>query len=119
MNNRRHFGAIALAVLAICSKPGGASAFEYDVTEKSVATLQADMTAGRVTAEQIVQAYLQRIAKIDTNGPALHAVIAINPDALAQARALDSERMAKGPRRARAPNGYAPGRISGSTNRSQ
>ena len=64
------------------------------MTRKSVATLQADMGAGRITAEQIVQAYLDRIAQIDAAGPALHAVIAVNPDALAQARALDAERKA-------------------------
>jgi amidase len=79
---------------------GGAMAAGYDVAGKSVATLQADMTAGRVTAQQLVQAYLDRIKQIDSAGPALHAVIAVNPDALAQARALDAERKTKGPRSA-------------------
>jgi len=61
----------------------------YDVAEKDIATLQADMTAGRVTALELVQAYEARIAKLD---PMLHSVIALNPDAESQARALDQER---------------------------
>jgi amidase len=63
----------------------------YDVAEKDIATLQADMTAGRVDAAGLVEAYRARIAAID---PKLHSVIALNPDALAQARALDAERKA-------------------------
>src|SRR5690606_3167059 len=42
--------------------------------------------------------YLDRIEAIDRNGPALHSVIEINPDALAIAAALDRERAASGPR---------------------
>ncbi|HUO03301.1 MAG TPA: amidase [Rhizomicrobium sp.] len=68
-----------------------ASAAPYDVAEKDIATLQADMTAGRVTALELVQAYEARVARID---PMLHSVIALNPDAENQARALDQERHA-------------------------
>lgn len=63
----------------------------YDVAEKDIATLQADMAAGRVTAVGLVQAYRARIARLDSR---LHSVIALNPDALSQARALDQERQA-------------------------
>ncbi len=63
----------------------------YDVAEKDIATLQSDMSAGRVTALGLVQAYEARIAKLD---PTLHSVIALNPDAENQARALDQERKA-------------------------
>jgi amidase len=64
------------------------------VMEKSIAELQADMTAGRATSEQLVQMYLDRIEAIDRDGPRLQSVLAVNPDALAQARALDEERRA-------------------------
>ncbi|HEY4275370.1 MAG TPA: amidase family protein, partial [Rhizomicrobium sp.] len=63
----------------------------YDVVEKPIATLQADMAAGRVDAVGLVEAYRARIAAID---PKLHSVIALNPDAMAQAKALDAERKA-------------------------
>ncbi|MES1203578.1 MAG: amidase, partial [Pseudomonadota bacterium] len=64
----------------------------YPVEEKSVAQLQADMTSGAVTSEQLVQAYLARIESVDRSGPTLNSVITLNPDAAAQARALDDER---------------------------
>jgi amidase len=66
----------------------------YDVVEKSIAELAADMAAGRVTAEALAGAYLARIAAIDRAGPALRSVIAVSPRALDDARAMDAERAA-------------------------
>jgi len=45
-----------------------------------------------------VTAYLQRIEELDRKGPVLRSVLEANPDASAQAAALDAERKAKGPR---------------------
>ncbi|GAC1310801.1 MAG: amidase [Vulcanimicrobiaceae bacterium] len=64
----------------------------YAVEEKSVAALQSDLAAGNVTSEALVRAYLARIAALDASGPTLRSVIALNPHALSDARALDSER---------------------------
>jgi amidase len=44
------------------------------------------------------EAFLERIASIDRDGPTLRAVIEVNPDALAIAKTLDQERRANGPR---------------------
>ncbi|MGD9994258.1 MAG: amidase [Salinivirgaceae bacterium] len=44
-----------------------------------------------LTVEEVVQQYLNRIEQIDKNGPALNAVIQLNPDALEIARELDAE----------------------------
>lgn len=55
---------------------------------------QAAMTDGKVTAEQLVRDYLQRIERVDRAGPKLNAVIAINRHAVADARKLDAERKA-------------------------
>lgn len=44
-----------------------------------------------LTAEQLVQAYLDRIENIDRSGPKLNSIITVNPRALAEARALDRE----------------------------
>jgi amidase len=52
------------------------------------------MAAGKVTSEGLVRAYLARIEVIDRSGPELHSVIALNPHALDEARALDAERRA-------------------------
>ncbi len=77
------------ACLAACARMPS-----YDVTEKSIADLQADLSSGAVTSEALVQAYLQRIETIDRAGPTLQSVIVTNPDALSIARALDAERRA-------------------------
>jgi amidase len=66
----------------------------YSVTETSVSQLQDDMTAGKVSSEALVRAYLARIKAIDRSGPTLRSVIALNPHALADARKLDAERRA-------------------------
>ena len=66
----------------------------FDVEEKSIAELGAAMADGRTTAEGLVLAYQARIQALDLEGPALRAVLAQNPAALEQARALDAERAA-------------------------
>jgi amidase len=71
-----------------------AAAAPDPVEERSIADLQAAMAAGRASAVSLTRAYLARIAAMDRRGPALRSVIALNPDALAQARALDAERRA-------------------------
>jgi amidase len=60
--------------------------------------LSADLAAGRTTSAQLVAYYLDRIEKIDRTGPTLRAVLAENPEALADAKALDEERRASGAR---------------------
>lgn len=64
------------------------------VEETTISAEQEALTAGRTTSEALVRAYLQRIEAIDRSGPTLRSVIAINPNAIADARALDAERAA-------------------------
>jgi amidase len=65
------------------------------VEEASISELQAMMASGETTAEAITRAYLERIEELDGQ---LDAVIVTNPEAIAQARALDQERAESGPR---------------------
>lgn len=67
---------------------------QAQVEEASVASLSADLASGRTTSERTVRAYLRRIAAMDRKGPRLNAIIALNPRALAEARALDADRRA-------------------------
>jgi amidase len=88
---------IATAVVALTAGAGATAAprppsAAYRVAEKSIGDLRADLAAGRVTSVQLVQAYLRRIDRLDRHGPSLHSIIALNPDALAEARACDAER---------------------------
>jgi Asp-tRNA(Asn)/Glu-tRNA(Gln) amidotransferase A subunit family amidase len=54
------------------------------------------MQDGRLTARQLVQAYLARIEAFDKRGPALNAIIEINPRALERADELDARFAASG-----------------------
>jgi len=54
----------------------------------SLTQLQAALASGEVSGERLVEFCLQRIERLDRKGPALHAVIATNPDALSDARKL-------------------------------
>ena len=60
--------------------------------EMSILELQEKMTSGELTALGIVESYLERIEQIDRQGPALNAIIELNPDAPGIAEALDQER---------------------------
>jgi amidase len=66
----------------------------FDLVEKSIGELAADMAAGVVTAEALVEAYAARIAEIDFAGPRLNSVISLSRHAVEEARALDAERRA-------------------------
>ncbi|GGA59373.1 amidase [Sphingomonas psychrolutea] len=79
---------------AVCAALLCGTAHAYDVTEKSISQLQADLQAGRVTSVELVRLYEARIAGLN---PKLHAVIALNPAAPAQARAADAARKAHAP----------------------
>jgi amidase len=64
------------------------------VEGRSLAAVSADLAAGKVTSEALVTAYLARIDAVDRSGPTLRAVLAVNPHALADARASDAARKA-------------------------
>ena len=74
--------------------PPGPSPAPFTVFEKSVDALQDALARGVVTSEDIVREYLTRLAAYDRNGPTFRAVLALNPKAIAEARALDAERSA-------------------------
>jgi amidase len=71
-------------------------AFELD--EATIAELQTGMATGKYSAHALAAKYLDRIDSVDKKGPAIHAVIELNPDALSIADGLDRERKTKGPR---------------------
>jgi len=59
---------------------------EMDITQ-----IQQGYKDGTFTIREVVQAYLDRINEIDKNGPALHSIILVNPDAIQIAEALDKD----------------------------
>ena len=65
---------------------------EFELDETTIESLQEKLVSGIYSSEKLVQYYLERIESIDRKGPALHAIIEINPDAISIAREMDKER---------------------------
>jgi len=111
--NRRDFlrvGAVGATVLAVggatvscCSKnkekeqagARGASvvADNFEWKEATTVELQAAMASGKLTAVSLLDAYLDRIQRLDKQGPAVNSVLELNPDAMEAAKKLDEERL--------------------------
>ncbi len=67
---------------------------DFELNEATIDMLQQKMQNKAYTSRQMTEMYLKRIAEIDKSGPALNAVIELNPDALFIADAMDKERKA-------------------------
>jgi amidase len=85
--------AMAAAMLALTGT-AQAQTTTPPVEEQSIDQLRAQIASGAATSESITRAYLARIAAMDRTGPTLRAIIATNPDAIAEARAADARRKA-------------------------
>src|SRR3954453_12312473 len=73
---------------------GATTSSPYDDVGKSISDLKADMASGKTNAQQIMRAYLDRIAAYDRGPLGLHSVIMVAPNAMAQAKAADDARAA-------------------------
>ena len=80
---------VLLPLMIATAVPVGAA---VPVEQQTLSSLATAISNGDITSEQAVKAYLKRIAEIDDSGPMLNAVIALDPDAVRQARRLDKER---------------------------
>jgi amidase len=67
---------------------------DFDLSERTIADLQAYLQSGQGSSRRLCQLYLDRIAALNAKGPAINAIIELNPDALSIADALDKERKA-------------------------
>ena len=63
-----------------------------DLMDADIAFLQKEMEAGHVTSAELTQMYIDRINTYDRPLD-LNSIIAINPDAVSDAKALDRERL--------------------------
>jgi len=91
MRTRLGFLALVAAPLALGAQRPGA----FKLQETTIAQVHAAFRAKTLTCHALVQHYLNRIDAIDKRGPAINALITVNPGALALADSLDA-RFAKG-----------------------
>ncbi len=92
-------GAAVLPSLAAAHGPAQVSSVQavaaFELDEITISDLQQWMVSGRANSRAITEKYLARIEEIDKEGPTIHGVIEVNPDALAIADASDKERKEK------------------------
>jgi amidase len=63
----------------------------FEVEETTIAKIHAAMRSKQLTCHDLVSAYLERIAANDKKEPPLNAIVVTNPNALAEADALDAK----------------------------
>jgi len=69
----------------------------FTLIDATIADIHAAYAAGTLTCRALVEAYLDRIEKIDRAGPKINSIISTNPQALEQADALDAAYAKSGP----------------------
>ena len=93
MTHPKHGGlTVAATCLSVALSVGCSSnvpSEPFDVVEATIPQMQAAMAEGRITARDLVEAHLARIAMYEER---VNAVIAVNPNALTDAVRLDQER---------------------------
>src|ERR671910_3443058 len=62
----------------------------FNIIEATIESVHRAYRSGQLTAQGLVQMYLDRIEAFDKKGPAINAIISINPLALGEAERLDA-----------------------------
>jgi len=96
--------AVAIGLLAACwagtspslaqSRQGAAP---FQIMETTIDDIHAAFKSRGLTARQLVQGYLDRIAAYDKQGPTINSIITLNDHALEDADRLDAAYQASGP----------------------
>jgi amidase len=84
---------LGAALVSAAQQPAAPVPFRLE--EATIRQVHDAMTAHRLTCRALVDAYLKRIDAYDKNGPAINAIVQINPDAQKEADVLDG-RFAQG-----------------------
>ena len=92
------------------TRRSGKTSVKYDVVEKTIGQLRADMEAGITTSEEITRAYLDRIEFYDQGQFGFHAYEIVAADAIAQAK--DADGAPRAARQARCSASRSPSRTS-------
>jgi Asp-tRNA(Asn)/Glu-tRNA(Gln) amidotransferase A subunit family amidase len=76
---------VLMSSVAVTAQPAG----RFDVQEATIAQIHARMKAGQLTCRSLVELYLERIDAFDKKGPAVNAIVVVNPNAVQEADDLD------------------------------
>ena len=89
-----HLGAGLFTLLAV--NLGYSQSKPFRVEEATMEEIHAAYKSRQLTSHQLVQLYLDRISAYDKKGPAINAIITLNPNALKEADRLDTALKASG-----------------------
>src|SRR5271168_1446517 len=98
----RNVAAILLAAVLAADVPRGhaqerGDKAPFQIMETTIDDIHAAFKSGGLTARQLVQGYLDRIAAYDKQGPNINSIITLNDHALEDADRLDAAWRASGP----------------------
>jgi len=88
---------LAIQTVMLGLLPITALAATFRLESATISDIDAAFDSGALTSKELVQLYLNRIAAYDKLGPGLNSLIAVNPNALQEAEALDAQRQLKKP----------------------
>jgi amidase len=80
---------LVLGFLLLCSLTTTANALAIE--EATIADIHAAYREGRMTVQQVIEAHLSRIDAYDKRGPLINSLITVNPQAIAEAKAMDAK----------------------------
>jgi len=97
-----HLAAITLLAtsapsLLLAQAKAAANGAAFRVEETTIAQVHAAFRAKTLSCHSLVQRYLDRIAAYDKRGPAVNALVVLNPNAIAVADSLDARFVKSGP----------------------
>lgn len=78
-------------LLLLLATPSAQAPPPFSIEEATIADIHAALKSGRITCRALVTKYLRRIDAFDKNGPALNAIVVVNPEALNEADRLDKQ----------------------------
>ncbi|KAF8759206.1 hypothetical protein HU200_010235 [Digitaria exilis] len=88
VNQRLQVVAVVMGIALSTAAAGTISSGRFEFQEATVDAIQLGFKNGSLTTTALVRFYLDQIARLN---PLLHAVIEVNPDALAQAARADAQ----------------------------
>ncbi len=80
---------IALVVAGMTATARQQRPAAFQLEETTIAGIHAAFKAGQLTCRALLEQYLERIEAYDKSGPAINAIVLVNPNALAEADELD------------------------------
>jgi len=82
--------AAAMGTVAVVASPAAAQA-PFHLEEATIVTIRAAFASGELTCARLTRLYLDRIEAYNLKGPSLHAIITVNPQAMATAAEMDRQ----------------------------